>query len=238
MRKFFGAVVAVGLVTASLSSLSPATAQNRIPLKNVSNLAIKDGSLTEVPIRSKVDPALRTSKGKIRVVVQLSDAPLSIFNGAGFKQLSRMGANRTTAQAQRAHVAGLVSTQDALASQASALGAVTTHKFTKALNAVVMSVDASRVDALAALPGVASIRGVNNYELALSETVPYIGAKAVQTMGFDGSVLWWLCSTRASTIHMRIWVVAALWPITNWPTVLHPPIHETQPPTGCSLRQK
>ncbi len=56
-----------------------------------------------------------------------------------------------------------------------------------ALNAVMLEVDAADLAALAADPAVASIRPVINYELALSETVPYIGGAAVQGLGYDGS---------------------------------------------------
>ena len=57
----------------------------------------------------------------------------------------------------------------------------------KALDAVMVEVDASQIDAIAALPNVASIRPVINYEVDLSETVPYIGAAAVQAAGVDGT---------------------------------------------------
>ncbi len=55
------------------------------------------------------------------------------------------------------------------------------------LNAVFVEVDASVLDELAAHPNVLRIAPVANYELDLSETVPYIGASAVHAQGFDGS---------------------------------------------------
>jgi subtilisin family serine protease len=48
-------------------------------------------------------------------------------------------------------------------------------------------IDASQLTQIAALPGVASVRPVIHYELALGETVPYVGASAVQARGFDGT---------------------------------------------------
>ncbi len=57
----------------------------------------------------------------------------------------------------------------------------------KVLNAVMMEVDAAVLDELANLSAVASINPVKNYEMDLSETVPYIGAAAAQALGFDGS---------------------------------------------------
>lgn len=56
-----------------------------------------------------------------------------------------------------------------------------------ALNAVMLEIDAAALSALAANPNVVSINPVVNYELDLTETVPYIGATAVQGQGFDGT---------------------------------------------------
>ena len=55
------------------------------------------------------------------------------------------------------------------------------------LNAVVLEVDAAALATLAADPAVLRISKVHDYELDLSETVPYIGATAVQNRGYDGT---------------------------------------------------
>ncbi len=55
------------------------------------------------------------------------------------------------------------------------------------LNAVFIEVNPSVLDELAKNPGVLRITPVANYEMDLSETVPYIGASLVQAEGFDGS---------------------------------------------------
>ena len=54
------------------------------------------------------------------------------------------------------------------------------------LNAVFVEVDAAALPKLAKDPRVVRIAPVGNYQLDLSETVPYIGASAVQAKGFDG----------------------------------------------------
>ncbi len=54
------------------------------------------------------------------------------------------------------------------------------------LNAVFVEVDASKLSELARDPAVVSINRVGSYEVDLSETVPYIGATAVQAQGFKG----------------------------------------------------
>jgi subtilisin family serine protease len=55
------------------------------------------------------------------------------------------------------------------------------------LNAVFVEVDAAVLAKLARDPRVVRIAPVADYQLDLSETVPYIGATAVQAKGFDGA---------------------------------------------------
>ena len=55
------------------------------------------------------------------------------------------------------------------------------------LNAVFVEVDASALATLASNPAVQRIAPIANYEMDLSETVPYIGSTAVQLDGIDGS---------------------------------------------------
>ena len=56
----------------------------------------------------------------------------------------------------------------------------------RATNIVALQVDASQLEALARAPNVVSVHPVVNYQKALSETVPYIGATKVQAKGFTG----------------------------------------------------
>jgi subtilisin family serine protease len=55
------------------------------------------------------------------------------------------------------------------------------------LNAVFVEINPAAAAAIAGLPGVSRVAPVGNYELDLSETVPYIGGTGVQGMGYDGS---------------------------------------------------
>ena len=130
-----------------------------------------------------VAPSLANANGKIEVVVKLSDAPLAVAQGAAAKQLG--GAlNRGQAQA---YLQSVRSKQDGAMAQIRALGGVEQARVSKALNAVIVSIDASRLSAVAQIPGVMSVRAVGRYTLDLAETVPYIGAAAAQTAGKDGN---------------------------------------------------
>ena len=55
------------------------------------------------------------------------------------------------------------------------------------LNAVFLAVDSAHVADIAADPAVSRISPVGNYQVDLAETVPYVGASAVQAAGVDGT---------------------------------------------------
>ena len=130
-----------------------------------------------------VAPDLAGATGPIKVIVRMVNAPLAVAVGQDAKQ---KGAAIKPA-AQKAYVAGLTKKQNALLAGIEALGGTKLGQVSKALNAVIVEVDASKLAAVAALPNVHSIRPLVDYQVGLPETVPYIGAAAVQTGGFDGT---------------------------------------------------
>jgi subtilisin family serine protease len=163
------------LVAGALAALSTiASAQTT----DASHLRIPDGAALSVTRT----PAVQ-SHGSVDVVVTLADAPLAARQGAGAKQ---HGNALTRAQAH-AYLDDLRNKQDAFMARAQGLGAKQLARLSRALNAVVVSVDASQLGAVASIPGVVSVRPVGNYEMSLSETVPYIGASAAQAAGKDGT---------------------------------------------------
>ncbi len=130
-----------------------------------------------------VAPSPATASGKVEVVVKLSDAPLAQAQGAAAKQ---RGGAMSRSQSQ-AYVQSLRGKQDDAMTQIRALGGVELARVSKALNAVIVSIDANRMSAVAQIPGVTSVRAVGSYRLDLADTVPYIGAAAAQIAGRDGS---------------------------------------------------
>jgi subtilisin family serine protease len=123
------------------------------------------------------------ASGKVEVVVKLSDAPLALAQGNAAKQ---RGMALSAAQSV-SYLDGLKGKQDALMGSVRAMGGIEVARLSKALNAVIVSIDASRIPALAALPGVTSVRGVGTYQRDLAQTVPYIGAATLQAAGRDGT---------------------------------------------------
>ena len=135
------------------------------------------------PAGAAIDPDLLRARGQVDVWVKLSDPSLAEANGNNSK--TRGGA-LTLAQ-RRAYLQALDRRHDEVSSFAARLGGQELGRVSRAHNAVALQIDAARVPDLANLPGVIAVRPVRNYELALSETVPYIGAAAAQAAGKDGS---------------------------------------------------
>ncbi len=123
-----------------------------------------------------MDSSLADATGPQTIIVRL-DAPAV----AEDEDVSNRGRQRAKARVD-AQQGDFLADIRAVAPSAEIAGSVQL-----VLNAVFVRIDASEIDAVAALPNVQRIAPVGNYELDLSETVPYIGAAAVQADGVDGS---------------------------------------------------
>src|SRR2546426_754792 len=156
------------------------SAKAQLTTPDVSNLIVPGG-----PVAAVVDSRLARATGEVQIVVRLADVPLVIANG---KNAKKVGGKLSSAQ-QRDYLRQLGQKHDALITQIRALGGRELGRVRKAANAVMVVIQASQIHAVAALPNVLTIRPVVNYKLDLSETVPYIGAAAVQAAGagIDGT---------------------------------------------------
>src|SRR2546427_4234460 len=135
------------------------------------------------PVQTDARPQMFGLARDIQIVVKLADPSLAKARG---KNAKKLGGNLDAGQ-QRQYVAQLAQKQDALLAQIRNLGGREVARLTKAHNGVIVTINPSQVPAIAALPGVLTVRQLHDYALDLSETVPYIGAKAVQDAGKDGT---------------------------------------------------
>jgi subtilisin family serine protease len=147
-------------------------------IPDVSDLALPGGAASTDLIPRIVGPGR-----EIQVVVRLVDAPLAVAHGRNAKQVG----GRLSLGEQRDYVAQLSRKQTEISDRIVALRGRELGRLTKALNALVFSVDAGQVPAIAAMPGVLSVQPLHDYKLDLSQTVPYIGATAVQNAGVNGT---------------------------------------------------
>ena len=135
------------------------------------------------PTAAAIAPSRVNTTGPVDVVVTLADPSLAAKHGASAKQHG----SALSKQAAQAYLADLSAKQSDFSARAKALGARELGRFSRGINAVAVTIDASKLGELALLPGVQSVRPVGNYTMALSETVPYIGATAAQMAGKDGT---------------------------------------------------
>jgi subtilisin family serine protease len=131
-------------------------------------------------------PATRTTaglSGKVQVAIKLQNSPLVVAVGPNAKQ---NGIQMTAAQ-QRAYLEQLRQKQDAVMSLVRSAGGVELGRVSLGHNALMVSIDSSQLQSLGAISGVAAVRPLTDYKLSLSDqTLPYIGATAVQNTGVTG----------------------------------------------------
>src|SRR3989454_1434242 len=166
---------ALGLVLA----VPAATYAQQVPAPDVSALAVPADIAASTDAR--ISPLLLKAKGQVNVWVQMQTSPLA----AAAAKAKESGLPLTRG-AQRAHLSQLDYEQDTLARTAASLGGRELARVSKAHNALAFSIPATSLSALAAQPGVLTVRPVIDYQLDLSETVPYSGAAAVQASGVTG----------------------------------------------------
>ncbi len=99
------------------------------------------------------------------------------------KQLSTSSSKAAVAQSMEKARSDLFSQQSKVSLSLASTGAEELARVHVAHNAIAIRVDASQLSQIASIPGVAAVRPVINYEMDLSETVPYVGGAAVQASG-------------------------------------------------------
>jgi subtilisin family serine protease len=91
------------------------------------------------------------------------------------------------------------------------------------MNAVFVQVDASKLGQIAADSAVLRVAPIGNYEIDLSETVPYIGAKAVQNAGVTGKgVKVAVIDSGIDYTHTALGGAGAVAYAANNPTIIEP----------------
>jgi subtilisin family serine protease len=117
-----------------------------------------------------------------RYSVQLADAPLAkVWIEAQEKGLTY---DKATAES---YAKSLADKQAAVAKQVESFGGKVLANYSKVFNGLAVEIAANRVVDLYKTPGVVSVLPIPEYTYDLDETVPWIGAAALQEMGYDGA---------------------------------------------------
>ncbi|HNT40254.1 MAG TPA: S8 family serine peptidase [Rubrivivax sp.] len=185
-------LVACGGANETISTQSTATQERALSART-------PPTLDAVVHAAKIDRRLRHTSGPVDVWVTLDQNSLARTRAV---LAERMPVHRMRAQsadgsvrreaaavaaAMSAQRAAVLAQQAAVSSRLSAMGARVLGQVTVAHNAIAVTIDAGQLRTIGTLPGVARVRPVIHYEKHLSDTVPYIGALAVQSGGVDGS---------------------------------------------------
>jgi minor extracellular serine protease Vpr len=183
VAKWWGApivtVVAVSLATTSLAVAQPAEPDRNTDRElppTVLDLKLDDPIVADGLTAGVLDQSLVGRVGPTRLIVHLSEPSLAdsgaVTDAAQVRQVGRVKSQQQSFEQRLGRLAP---------------GASTVGSVQRVLNAVFVEADAASLAAIAADPAVERVAPVGNYELDLSETVPYIGAAAVQATGVDGS---------------------------------------------------
>ena len=161
-------VLAVGSAVSAQTQPGPDRTAGRDLPASIAGLKLETPEATTAP--SPVAAAAAAG----RVVIRLSGESGADAFARGRSEAAARAAARAQQDAFLARVQGIDSSARVLA------------RVQLVMNAVFVQVEATKLAQIAADPAVLRVAPVGDYELDLSETVPYIGAKAVQDAGVTG----------------------------------------------------
>jgi hypothetical protein len=167
MHKKRHALVAIAVVIGMLMPVAALAQDGAPPRRGLA--AVNDEGVT-----ATVHNREQTS-GPVDVVVYLNK-----------RSLARAGARMTSAQRAR-YAASVSELQNKVAAKIEALGGVVVGRFEMLSSGLAVSIDAAKIGDLREIPGVVTVRKAIDYQLELSETVPWIGAAGVQALGVGGA---------------------------------------------------
>lgn len=129
----------------------------------------------------------KSGSGEVQVVVELTDTPLAVLNaGTPNPEAPGRRVSALTNAQQQDYLRVIEGHQAALSAQIQAMGGRELARFSKAFTGIAVTIDRSKLAALAALPNVKKVWPVTDFQLDDNDTVGHIGAAALQAEGFDG----------------------------------------------------
>ena len=168
-RRRIAAIVATLTGLLFVDAAQPSELVDR-EVRQLSLEKVKQMKLKRPVVKGNVDPSLLQATGEQEVSVKLKSPPAGNEGPEG-----RMSCAAKLKDEQTAFL-------DRTGTTFNRISSVQTL-----MNAVFLKIDAKEVSTLAADPDVVSIHRVSNYDMQVSETVPYIGATTVQNQGYDGT---------------------------------------------------
>lgn len=166
-RGVASAALALGVL--GLGTFTPAVANTGLILPDHVRLVENAGDQTW----ERTPGSLTT--GPIQVLVHINLSPMAMVG------------RYWDLQQRQAYMAQIRAAQDAVIPQVEALGGQVIGRFAQLSTGLAVTIDASRLDDLRTIGTVIGVRGVANYQLDLTDTVPWIGGAALQATGITGA---------------------------------------------------
>lgn len=179
-RNIFYVMIAAMLVLTNVASVfaqegGPDRFEGRELPANVEDLKLDNPLQLDGVSVNTLDSSLYDAQGDQRVIIRLTADSVAEAKGKG----KALGLAKREADAQQAAFLDRALSAYPNSRELARVQLV--------LNAVFLEIDAAALPDLAQDPDVLRITPVANYEMDLSDTVPYIGASAVHGMGYDGT---------------------------------------------------
>ena len=183
-RRAFGRVLGLGTIaTVGMLAVGSAVSAQTQPAPDRTAARDLPASIAELKLETpEASTAFTVDDLRPSAVVQSGGRVVVRLSGESGAEAFSKGKSETAARAAaRAQQEAFLSRVQGIDASARVLARVQ-----MVMNAVFVQIDASKVAQIAADPAVVRVAPVANYELDLSQTVPYIGAKAVQDAGVTG----------------------------------------------------
>ena len=145
----------------------------------------------EHALKAVVPPALQKAAGDVTVSLRLSEQPLAAAVEEGALRLGKLPSHAS----QQGRTNAVRAQQADVVKRAGAYGAKRVGGASRAANVVAFKVSASKLEQLAALPGVLSVKAVSKYHTMAGEPLPagdlslkdsYLGVGKVHQAGITG----------------------------------------------------
>ncbi len=178
-RRAFGRMLGLGTV-AVVGALAVGSAVSAQAVDGVDRTAGRDlpSSIADLKLQT---PESTTAASPVAAAQAAGRVVIRLSGESGADAFSKGKSESAARAAARAQQEAFLSRVQSIDSSARVLARVQ-----MVMNAVFVQVDASKLEQIAADSAVLRVAPIGDYELDLSETVPYIGAKAVQDAGVTG----------------------------------------------------
>ena len=177
----------------ALSTISPALAFPPTPVTGADSAYGPDAVPAGISVEGVTPASLRTAnrtiqtgvKAQVQALAALGDTPVRVSVLLTTTPLASLSKDMTADQ-RVTHAAAAQALREAVIAAVEAAGGIILGRFTTLANGFTAVMSGREAARLATRPEVVRVSQVRDYELDLSETVPWIGGETLQNLGLTG----------------------------------------------------